>query len=798
MRTGGLALAVVGALIFAGGLLLLWPRFHSGSPDGNDVSTSNAADYHDEIQPILAKHCYACHNAKKAKAKLNLEAFADEASILKARKTWKKIYDQINAREMPPEEKPRIPAPELEKLTAWIEATLDRPDPNAPRDPGRVVMRRLNRVEYRNTIRDLVGIDFNPNAEDFPSDDVGYGFDNIGDVLSMPPILMEKYLAAAEKILDTAIVSEDRNKPKIRRFDARNMQVSGGGAPEGDMLVMFANGESVQSVDIAEAGKYLLRIRAAGEQAGGEPAKMALLVDGRPIRVIEVPVTRKDAKVYEEKVELRAGPRKITTAFINDYYNPEAKPKDRDRNLILDYLEVVGPVDLKPPDPPESHQRLFFTKPGPSLPKRQAAAEVVGRFAKQAFRRPLAPAELERFLALYDLAEKQGDPFEASVKLPLQAVLVSPHFLFRIEHGSANRDVDPSAKGGAHRLGDYELASRLSYFLWSTMPDAELFDAAEKGNLHEPAAYEAQVRRMLKDRKARSLAENFAIQWLQLRRLETHAPDPKRFPAWDEKLRAAMHDEAVLLFDEIVRDDKSVLDLLGATYTYLNERLAKHYGIEGVKGPELRRVELADPRRGGVLTMGAVLTVTSNPTRTAAVKRGKWVLETILGTPPPPPLPDAGELKDETDEDRKLSLRQRLEKHRADPSCAACHKRMDPIGFAFENYDPIGAWRDRDGAHAVESAASLPDGSSFKGPVELKALILSRKDDFVRCLTEKMATYALGRGVEYYDASTVKGIRKALADNQYRISTLVMEIAKSYPFQFRRDRVKGSEEVKDE
>ena len=303
---------------------------------------------------------------------------------------------------------------------------------------------------------------------------------------------------------------------------------------------------------------------------------------------------------------------------------------------------------------------------------------------------------------------------------------------------------------------------------------------------------------MLKDPKARSLAENFAIQWLQLRRLEAQAPDPKRFPMWDEPLRDAMHDEAALLFDEIVRDDLSVLELLGARHTFLNERLAKHYGVAGVQGPAMRRVELSDPRRGGILTMGAVLTVTSNPTRTAAVKRGKWVLETILGTPPPPPLPDAGELKDETDEDRKLSLRHRLEKHRADPSCAACHKRMDPLGFAFENYDPIGAWRDTDGPHPIDTAAVLPDGSSFHGPAELRALILSRKDDFVRCLAEKLLTYALGRGVEYYDASTVKAIRKAAADNGYRMSTLILEIARSYPFQYRRDRSRGGDEVKDE
>ncbi|HEV3027024.1 MAG TPA: DUF1592 domain-containing protein, partial [Planctomycetota bacterium] len=453
------------------------------------------------------------------------------------------------------------------------------------------------------------------------------------------------------------------------------------------------------------------------------------------------------------------------------------------------WVEVEGP--LHDTWPPESHRRIFVSKPGLSLTKRQAAAENVARFARLAYRRPISPAELEKLLALFDLADKQGDSFEAAVKLPLQAVLVSPRFLFRIER-------DGAGDSGAHRLDDFELASRLSYFLWSTMPDGDLFELAEKGTLHRPEVYEAQVRRMLKDPKAKSLAENFAIQWLQLRRLEAQAPDPRRFPGWDEALRNAMHDEPALLFDEIVREDLSVLELLGARHTFLNERLAKHYGVSGVKGPDMRRVELTDPRRGGILTMGAVLTVTSNPTRTAAVKRGKWVLETILGTPPPPPLPDAGELKDETDEDRKLSLRHRLEKHRADPSCAACHKRMDPIGFAFENYDPIGAWRDADGPHPIDTAASLPDGSSFQGPAELRALILSRRDQFVRCLAEKLLTYALGRGVEYCDASTVREISRAVAGNGYRMSTLVLEIARSYPFQFRRDRSRGGEEVKDE
>jgi len=781
------AMTVGAALLFAAGLYHL--KNHSGT-SGRDALSSGSA-YERDIQPLLARHCISCHGTKKTKAKLNLESFPDEASVVQARKTWKRIYDQINAREMPPEEKPRLPAPDLEKLTSWIESVLDRVDPSAPRDPGRVVMRRLNRVEYRNTIRDLVGVDFNPNAEDFPSDDVGYGFDNIGDVLSLPPLLMEKYLAAAETILDRAIVSPDRRRPKARRYDARNFHTAAGGSRDGDLLTLFANGEASQVVDVAKAGKYQIRVRAAGDQAGAEPVRMSLRVDERPPQVFEITATRKTPQIVEGTVDLAPGAHRVATGFLNDYYDPGAKRAARDRNLILDYVEILGPVDERPPELPESHRNLILSHPSLSVPKRQAAAEIVSRFAGLAYRRPVASAEVEKLLSLFDLADKQGDEFEAAIRLPLQAVLVSPRFLFRIE-----RDGPPSA--GAHLLDDYELASRLSYFLWSTMPDAGLFEAAAKGGLGTPAVLEAQVHRMLKDPKAKALAENFAIQWLQLRRLEAQAPDPQRFPTWDEPLRAAMRDEAVEFFDAIVREDRSVLDLLGARETYLNERLAQHYGIGGVTGPAMRRVELSDPRRGGILTMGAVLTVTSNPTRTAAVKRGKWVLETILGTPPPPPLPDAGVLKDETEEDRKLSLRHRLEKHRADPSCANCHKRMDPIGFAFENYDAIGAWRDKDGPDPIDTAASLPDGSSFNGPVELRALILSRKDDFIRCLTEKMLTYALGRGVEYYDASTVKGIRKAVAESGDRMSTLVMEIVRSYPFRNRRNRVPGGDEVKDE
>jgi hypothetical protein len=414
-----------------------------------------------------------------------------------------------------------------------------------------------------------------------------------------------------------------------------------------------------------------------------------------------------------------------------------------------------------------------------STSKRQAAAEIVGRFATLAFRRPVAPSELERLLALYDLAEKQGDSFESSVKLPLQAALVSPHFLFRIERGSESRD-----ERGARRLTGHELASRLSYFLWSTMPDAELFEVAER--LHDPALFEKQVRRMLKDPRARSLAENFAIQWLQLRRLETQAPDPKRFPTWDEKLRAAMHEEAVLLFDEIVRGDKSLVELLGADYTYLNERLAAHYGIAGVTGPEMRRVALQDPRRGGVLTLGAVLTVTSNPTRTAAVKRGKWVLETILGTPPPPPLPDAGELKDETAEDRKLSLRHGWRSTGPIPAAPTAtsgwtrsgsrSRTTTPSARGATRTAPTRSRRRRRCPTAARSRVRSSSGADAVPEGRLRPLPHRKNGDL-----------CAGAGRRVLRRLDDQGIRKALAENEYRISTLVTEIAKSYPFQYRRD-----------
>ncbi len=772
--------------------VILAALFLAGGASAPALRQEASTPSYAEIRPLLDQYCLKCHGPVKPKAKLDLTKFPDEASILANRKAWKRVLDQVVGHEMPPDDKPQPSAAQREKIVAYVEAAVEKVAPGEPRNPGRVVLRRLNRVEYRRTVQDLIGVDVDPTA-DFPSDDVGYGFDNIGDVLSLPPLLMEKYLSAAEKILNAAIQTPESLKPRTVRLEAEAMKVTSGGQAESDVLCLFGNGEIYDTVDVARSGTYLLRFRAAGDQAGGEPAKASLRVDGKEAKLVEVSVPRRDPKVYEEKIALEKGKRRVSTAFVNDFYNAEApKARDRDRNLYVDWVELTGPVDGAVPAPPASQRRLFTSTPSAEKPKRQAASEILAGFLERAYRRPPAEGELEKLLKLFDLAAGQGESFEASMKVPLLAVLVSPHFLYRVE-----RDVVGDPKG-VHRVGAYELASRLSYFLWSTMPDEALFAAARSGALLEPAGLDAQVRRMLKDPKARSLAENFAVQWLQLRRLETHAPDPKRFPAWDEALRKAMLEEAVRLFEEVVREDRPVTELLTADYSYLNERLAKHYGIAGVSGPELRRVALPDGRRGGVLMLGSVLTVSSNPTRTSPVKRGKWVMEVILGTPPPPPLPDAGELKDETDEDRKLSLRVRTEKHRADPNCAACHRRMDPLGFGFENYDGIGAWREKDGKLAVDSGATLPDGRSFNGPVELKAILAGRRDDFVRNLVEKTLIYALGRGVEYYDGPEVKRIRRALADQNYRFSALALEVAKSYPFQHRRNRAGTGDEVKDD
>lgn len=751
-------------------------------PAKNDGATTDLVTFSQHVAPLVTKYCTKCHGGMKPRGGLNLEVFKDDASVTQARPIWEKVLHNVRTGEMPPEGRPRPTAAERELLTKWIGGNLAKSD-TGRKDPGRVTMRRLNRAEYANTIRDLVGVQFHAD-DDFPLDDVGYGFDNIGDVLSMPPMLMEKYLAAAERIMDQAIPSAKPPTTEAKKFTGRDLKTTvSADLFKNDARNLFTNGEAFIEFVFPKEAEYCIRIRAFGEQAGSELPKLAVRLDGKELKHFEVKATIADPKVFEVRAKVPTGKHKVAAAFTNDFYNPkDPDPKKRDRNLFIEYLEIDGPLN-QPAPRVELNKRIFVMTPAEKNPAERARA-IIEHFARRAYRRPVASEEVTRLLRFVEVAEKQGESFERGIQVALTAALVSPHFLYRVE-----LDPEPNNPGAIHPVNEFELASRLSYFLWSSMPDEELFRHAEQGTLR--ANLEAQARRMLRDPKSQALTENFAGQWLQLRNLKAMTPDPGRFPTFDDALRSAMQKETELFFESVVREDRSVLEFLDADYTYVNERLARHYGIPGVQGNDFQRVNLPDHRRGGVITQASVLTVTSNPTRTSPVKRGKWILENLLGTPPPPPPPDAGELKEDKNAVLTGTLRQRMEQHRANPNCATCHQRMDPLGFGLENFDAVGGWREKDGDFPIDSSGTLPSGQSFHGPAELKGVLKGKEVDFRRCLTEKMLTYALGRGLEYYDKRAVDQIAAAVAQNQNHISSLVLEIVKCEPFQERRGQQRG-------
>ena len=585
-----------------------------------------------EVRPLLENTCIKCHDAETAKGDLDLSRFKSEEDYTRDPRLLEKVVRLVRDREMPPPaRRPQPKEQERQLLIDWGEYTLAHIDyEKFPKDPGRIVIHRLSRLEYNNTVRDLLGVTNHP-ADKFPADGGGGGgFDNNADTLFVPPILLEKYLEAAGEVLEAA-----------------------------------------------------------------DTAKIFI-----------------------------ARPRLLTT-------------------------------------------------------RATAARKNLEHFTARAFRRPAEKTEIDSLMKLFEQASRRGETFEGAVKFALKAALVSPNFLFRIERERTGTE--------PYRIGAYELASRLSYFLWSSMPDEELFKLAAQGRLRDRAVLDAQVKRMLLDPKARAFADNFAGQWLRVRDLRVTAqPDPNRFRGFTPALREAMYEEPIEFFHAMVRHDRSLLELLDADYTFVNEELAKHYGMTNIAGAEFRRVDLTDRNRGGVLGMGAVLTLTSYPQRTSPVLRGKWVLEELLGTPPPPPPPDAGGLPADEAPRNGLTFRQRLEQHRQKPQCTGCHSRMDPLGFGLENFDAIGRWRDKIGSEPVDASGVMSTGEKFSGPAELKALLLERKDEFARNVTERMLAYALGRGVEFYDMPTIKRVSNVLAKSDYRVSVLVTEIANSFPFQDRR------------
>ena len=743
-----------------------------------------------EILPMVKQYCGGCHGVKEGSAGISLLAYHSTADVLKSRSEWERVAENTSNGHMPPMGMPQPTKAQREKMAAWIESTLSNAACDV-KDPGHITMRRLNRDEYNNTVRDLTGMDLHP-ADAFPNDDVGYGFDNIGDVLSMSPILLEKYLGAAEKISEAVIITPEMLRRPVN-IAASTMTNKGavGTAREGGKRLDDTGSEVFLDHNFLVGGTFGITVNAGEQAAGADHCRMTLKIDDKPVRATIVAANRSKPFDYDFSVKVTAGSHRIALVYENGFKipaDPDKKTKEKVRWLIVNSLKIITP-DGADVAPPESNRRIITVSPATPAENDACARKVLSAFARRAYRRPTTAAEVDRLVRYAHQETAAGASWTRGIQLGIQAILVSPNFLFRVEsdppqtlvHTASNK----SGTAMPHAVNDYEMASRLSYFLWSSMPDETLFQMAAQGTLHKPETLAAQVKRMLRDPKAHSLADNFAGQWLQLRKLDNVSPNTAQFTDFNDSLRKAMKTETQLFFEAIAKEDRSVLDFLDAKYTFLNEPLAKHYGITGVTGENFRRVELTDNRRGGLITQASVLTVTSNPTRTSPVKRGKWVLDNLFNTPPPPAPPNVPQLADDKQAPLVGTLRQRMEQHRKDPACASCHARMDPIGFGLENYDAVGGWRTKDGEYPVDSSGILY-GQKFSQPGELKTILLSKKKQFVRCLTEKMLTYGLGRGVVPNDRCNIDAMVSRIIQNDYKFSALVTTVVQSVPFRTRR------------
>lgn len=758
------------------------------------MGASAEAQFNETVVPFVQKNCAGCHNDKLKTSGLSLTKYHDTASVIHDRDVWEKVIRRVRAGEMPPKGLPR-PTPEsVDTVTRWIETEFALSDRTTPADPGRLTAHRLNRVEYDNTVRDLLAVNFKASA-DFPADDSGYGFDNIGDVLSVSPVLMEKYLNAATKIANRAIPSDALPGATRVRYSPEH-------SPNDDGLALE------NRFEFPAEGDYQLRAAVNGRR---EAFHLQLLLDGKEIRSSDVVIEKDKPRSYEVTLHVPYGAHLLSASMEPRTPSPEemavserlkaseeanfrkavaAHPEDEKQIRLqrvvsnpptyIETLEIEGPSHPLRPPVPESYRRVFVCGHAPGHHTAECVRTSLAHLTRLAYRRPVTADEVNRLDRLVLSAQSDGMTFDQAMRLGLEAILVSPNFLFRIEH-----DPKPNDAAAIHPVNDYELASRLSYFLWSSTPDENLLTAAGQGHLHDSAVLNAQVKRMLQDPKSDALVENFAGQWLELRNLDSIHPDPDEFPQFNAQLRAAMYTESKMFVESIVRGDGRIFDFLDGKYTFVNERLAKFYGIPGVSGNQFRRVSLDGTERSGVLTQASVLTVTSYPTRTSPVLRGKWILENVLNMPPPPPPPGVGSI-DAKGGPLAGTMRQQMEKHRANPMCAGCHVRMDPLGFALENYNAIGQWRTHDANQLIDASGRLPDGKAFTGSAELKSILVGNREAFAECLTEKFMIYALGRGLEGYDRRAVKQITGTLAANDYRFSKLITGIVESVPFQMGR------------
>ncbi|MGP0068192.1 MAG: DUF1592 domain-containing protein [Isosphaeraceae bacterium] len=779
-------------------ILLLFGGVVNSGATGQPAAPRSLPSGADERQPIIRfvdQYCVACHNRDDRTAGLALDAMSSD-DVSRNAKDWERVVRKLVARQMPPKDELRPLGRDYDAIVSRLAGSLDRASAENP-DPGRTdTFRRLNRTEYQNAIRDLLALDVDATAL-LPADESSHGFDNV-TVGDLSPTLLDRYISAAQKISRLAIGSAGRSPGgdtiRIRPDLTQEEHVEG--------LPLGTRGGALIPYTFPQDGEYEIQLRLArdrNEHVEGlhEPHELELLLDRerRTSFTVTPPRSETDHQTADAHLKVRirttAGPHDLGVTFLKNgsslletkrqpyqaHYNMHRHPR---LSPALYQVSITGPYDARGHGDTPSRRRLFICQPKGPREEDACAERILTTLIRRAYRRPVVEADLKKPMAMYRAARAEGD-FDAGIEMALSAVLVNPQFLFRIE-----TDPPGIAPGSAYRIPDILLASRLSFFLWSSIPDDELLGLAERGELSKPGVLERQALRMLADPRSRSLVSNFAGQWLHLRNLESITPDLRLFPDFDDNLRQAFRRETELLFDEILREDRSVLDLLRSDHTFLNERLAKHYGILHVHGSQFRRVELGeDSVRGGLFRQGSVLTVTSYATRTSPVIRGKWILENILGTPPPPPPANVPALKDNT-VSSMLSVRERLAEHRANIACAGCHRLMDPVGFSLENFDAVGRWRTVEEGRPVDATGGLPDGSRFEGVSGLERALLKRPELFVGTMAEKLLTFALGRGVESVDAPAIRKIVRDARAKDDRFSSLIVGIATSTPFQMRK------------
>jgi hypothetical protein len=777
---------LLSALLVGGG----WLRVSSAQQEADRPAERKLSPE----RALVVRYCIDCHNGEDQSGGLDLDKFS-ASEVSQHPIAWEKVVRKLRARQMPPPDSDRPDERTYESVLSSLEGTLDKLAADHP-NPGRNdTFRRLNRTEYQNAIRDLLALDVDTAAL-LPADDSSSGFDNVA-VGELSPTLLDRYITAAQKISRLAVGTSGRSPGgdtiRIRADLTQEEHVEG--------LPLGTRGGALIPYTFPQDGEYEIQIRLArdrNEEVEGlsEPHELELLLDRKHVASFTVspPADGRSHHAVDEKLRTKipvtAGPHKLGVTFLKNpssLLETKRQPYQAHFNMhrhprispAIYQVSITGPFSAKPVVDTPSRRRLFVCKPNEPTEEDECAKRILSTLMRRAYRRPVTEADLEKPMELYRRARAESG-FDAGIEMALSAVLVNPQFLFHIE-----QDPDGIARETVYRISDIQLASRLSFFIWSSIPDDELLDLAARGELSKPEILDQQVRRMLADERARSLAGNFAGQWLHLRNLDSITPDLRLFPDFDDNLRQAFRQETELLFESVLREDRSVLDLLKSDYTFLNERLAKHYGIPHVYGTRFRRVAIAkDSQRGGLLRHGSILTVTSYATRTSPVIRGKWILENLLGTPPPPPPENVPALKDNT-VSSMLSVRERLSQHRADAACASCHNIMDPVGFSLENFDAVGRWRTVEEGKPIDAAGGLPDGSTFDGVDGLEQALLKHPELFVGTMTEKLLTFALGRGVEPFDGPAIREIvRDAKAEN-YRFSSLILGIAKSTPCQMR-------------